>query len=142
MTARMDGHVDFSTLAPVVSIKLVSEKNVEIGVAAIIDTGYNGEVILPESKIQEMDLEFLGTIDTELANGQIVELELFRGRIKWFDTIREVAIGASQSDDTLLGTLLLSNCHLDINFKEGSVKIEQLLWHANPASSENGTGFF
>jgi len=126
MTTRIHGHVDFSRLAPVVDIKLVSGKNGEIELAAIIDTGYNGEVILSENKIHEMGLEFLGTIDTELADGEIVELELFRGRIKWFDTIREIAIGASQSDDVLLGTLLLADCELYVNFKEGSVRIEQL----------------
>jgi hypothetical protein len=73
-----------------------------------------------------MGMEFLGTIDTELANGEIVELELFKGRMKWFDAIREVAIGASESNDALLGTLLLADCELHINFKEGCVKIDRL----------------
>ena len=126
MTSRMEGYVDLSILAPVVAIKLVSGNAEEVGVPAIIDTGYNGEVVLPEEKIQEMGLEFLGTIDTELANGEIVEMELFRGHVRWFGTVREVAIGASQSDDTLVGTLLLANCELAINFKVGSVRIEQL----------------
>lgn len=74
-----------------------------------------------------MGLEFLGTIDTELTDGRIVELDLFRGRIKWFGRIQEVAVGASRSEDALLGTLLLSDCELDINFKEGWVKIEELV---------------
>jgi hypothetical protein len=56
-----------------------------------------------------------------------VELKLFRGKIEWFDAIREVAVGASQSDDALLGTLLLADCKLDVNFKEGSVRIEHLV---------------
>jgi clan AA aspartic protease len=125
--AKMDGNVDRSTLTPLVRLKLISARDEEIELSAIIDTVYNGEVILSENKIQEMGLEFLGTIDTELADGRIVELDLFRGRIKWFGRIQEVAVGASRSEDALLGTLLLSDCELDINFKEGWVKIEELV---------------
>jgi clan AA aspartic protease len=124
---KMDGYVDRSTLIPLVRLKLISARDKEIELSAIIDTGYNGEVILSENKIKEMGLEFLGTIDTELADGRIVELDLFRGRIKWFGRIQEVAVGASRSEDALLGTLLLSDCELDINFKEGWVKIEELV---------------
>ena len=124
---KMDGYVDRSTLTPLVRLKLISARDEEIELSAIIDTGYNGEVILSENKIQEMGLEFLGTIDTELADGRIVELDLFRGRIKWFGRIQEVAVGASRSEDTLLGTLLLADCELDINFKDGWAKIEQLV---------------
>jgi len=121
--ATIDGFVDRSTLSPLVRIKMISATDEEMELPAIIDSGYNGEVILSESKIREMGLQFLGTIDAELADGEVVELELFRGRIKWFDRIQEVAIGASLSEDTLLGTLLLANCELNINFKDGSVRI-------------------
>ena len=124
---KMDGYVDRSTLTPLVRLKLISARDEEIELSAIIDTGYNGEVILSKNKIQEMGLEFLGTIDTELADGRIVELDLFRGRIKWFGRIQEVAVGASRSEDALLGTLLLADCELDINFKDGWAKIEQLV---------------
>jgi len=124
--ARIDGYVDRSTLAPFVSLSLISATDEEIEVPAIIDTGYNGEVILSEDKIREIGLEFLGTIDTELADGEIVELDLFKGKIKWFDRIQEVAVGASRSEDTLIGTLLLGDCELDVNFKEGWVKILQI----------------
>jgi clan AA aspartic protease len=125
--AIINGYVDGSTLAPIIRVKLISGKNEEIELPAIIDTGYNGEVILSESKIQEMGLEFLGTIDTELADGGIVELDLFRGRIKWFDRIQEIAIGTTQSQDASVGTLLLADCKLDVNFKERWVSVEQLV---------------
>lgn len=126
MAARIYGHVDFSTLSPKVNIQLISSNDREEEFSSIVDTGYNGEVILPEVKIQEMGLEFLGTIDRELADGQVVEVELYRGEIKWFETIREIAIGSSKSGDALLGTLLLANCELNVDFKQGSVAIRML----------------
>ena len=127
MAGRIDGHVDFSTLSPKVRIQLISSSNEEIELPAIVDTGYNGELILPEGKVKEMGLEFLGTIDSELANGQIAEVDLFRGRINWFDAVHEVAVGASQSDDALLGTLLLADCELRVDFKQGWVRVEQVI---------------
>lgn len=126
MGARIDGYVDGSTFSPTVRIKLISPGDQEIELPAIVDTGYNGEVILPENKVQEMGLEFLGTIDSELANGVVVEIELYSGRILWFGHIQEVAIGTTQSDDTLLGTLLLADCKLEIDFRQGWVRVEQL----------------
>jgi len=126
MANRIDGYVDLSNLAPMVRIQLISSSNEEIEFPAIIDTGYNGEVILPEEKVLALGLEFLGTIDNELADGRVVEIEFFRGRIKWFDSVQEVAIGASQSEDALLGTLLLANCELNVNFRLGSVRVEHI----------------
>lgn len=49
------------------------------------------------------------------------------GEIKWLGTTREIAIGASQSDDVLLGTLLLVKCELGVNFEQGWVRIEQII---------------
>lgn len=43
---KMDGYVDRSTLTPLVRLKLISARDEEIELSAIIDTGYNGEVIL------------------------------------------------------------------------------------------------
>ena len=47
---EMDGYVDRSTLTPFVRLKLISAMDEEIELSAIIDTGYNGEVILSENK--------------------------------------------------------------------------------------------
>lgn len=126
MESAIEGYVEVSTLSPVINIKLLSSEGEEKEMPAIIDTGYNGEIIMPQHEIRAMALELLGTIDSELANGKIVGIELFRGRIKWFDQVREVAVGSSQSDDVLLGTLLLADCDLYIDFKKGYVKIKQL----------------
>ncbi len=121
----MTGRVNHTTLSPIVLLTLISEKNEERTFQTVVDTGYNGELILPENKIKELDLEFVGTIDGELANGEIVEMKLFKGRLQWFDGIEEVAIGCTESDSPLLGTQLLADCELKVNFKEGVVEISK-----------------
>lgn len=126
MVTRIDGWVDPFTFTPKVTISIISS-NREINVPAMIDTGYNGEIILPISSIRDMNLEFLGTIDSELANGEIVDTELYKSRMKWFNEIREITVGASQSEDILLGTLLLANCRLEVDFKQRLVSIEKLI---------------
>ncbi len=131
MGVSIEGYVDHASLSPVTNLTLISSEDEETEMPAVIDTGYNGEVIMPQHEIQAMGFELLGTIDSELANGQVVEIELFSGRIKWFDQVREVAVGSSRSTDLLLGTLLLTDCELYINFKKGQVTIEQSLSNKN-----------
>jgi clan AA aspartic protease len=122
---RITGQVDRATLSPIVPLTLFSGKNERSTIQTIVDTGYNGELILPENNIQELDLEFVGTIDGELANGEIVEMKLFKGRLQWFGSIEEVAIGSTESESPLLGTQLLADCELHVNFKEGVVEISK-----------------
>jgi clan AA aspartic protease len=122
---RIDGHVDFGTLSPIVSLTLLSEKDEEINIPTMVDTGYNGELILPESKIHKLNLEYVGTIDGELANGELIEMKLFKGRLQWIGGIVEVAIGSTESESPLLGTLLLTDCELHVNFRNGAVEISK-----------------
>jgi clan AA aspartic protease len=120
---RIMGHVDRATLSPIVPLPLLSAYNNLVTIETTIDTGYNGELILPEDQIQKLGLEYVGTIDGELANGEVVEMKLYKGRLQWFDNIKEVAIGSTESDSPLLGTQLLTDCELRINFKDGDVEI-------------------
>jgi len=122
---RIDGYVDFSTLTPMVTLKLLSNEGEEVDVPSMVDTGYNGDIILPESKINEMRLEYLGKSWGELADGDVSEMKLFKGRLKWFNADKEVLVGATRSDVALLGTLLLADCELNVNFKDNSVRIQR-----------------
>lgn len=123
--SEISGHVDLFTNFPTISIELLNESDQRFETSVIVDTGYNGEVILPETKIQNMDLGYEGLMSGELATGEIVEVALFECRLKWFDEIREITVGSTGSDIPLLGTTLLSDCDLQISFKDGSVRINR-----------------
>lgn len=123
---EIDGEVDPLSTYSVVNLELLNEVDEEFGFPAIVDTGYNGEVILPESKNRETNLTFLGTIDGEVATGDVVKVEFFKCRINWFDKVKEITVGATGSDNSILGTLLLTDCELGVNFRDNSVRIQRL----------------
>jgi len=55
---RINGYVDQATLSPVVPLTLLSESHKEITIQTVVDTGYNGELILPESIIFIKTIEY------------------------------------------------------------------------------------
>ncbi len=73
-----------------------------------------------------MDLVPRGMMSGETATGEVVEVDLYRYRLRLFDDIREITVGVTGSDNSLLGTLLLADCELDVNFKESSVRIRRI----------------
>lgn len=123
---RIDGYVDASTLTPMVTLKLLSDYGEEFDVSSMVDTGYNGDMILPEGMINKMKLEYSGTSWGELADGAVSEMKIFKGRLRWFDTEKEILVGATRSDIALMGTLLLADCELNVNFKDSSVMIQRV----------------
>ena len=125
MPHKMEGVIRPSTLTPLVEIQVSGPHQNSIDCIAILDTGFSGEIILSEHHINELGLKQIGTDDVELANGEIVELNLYRGNIRWFDKVREVTIGATQSTDALVGTLLLHQCTVHLDFPKSKVEITQ-----------------
>ena len=125
MPNRIEGTIHPSTLTPFLKIYVIGPQQKTLECVAILDTGFAGEVILPEPQINALGLVQIGTDDVELANGEIVELDLFRGKIQWLGKVREVAVGATRSEDVLVGTLLFEQCVVHLDFLHGMVEVIQ-----------------
>ncbi len=122
----IDGYVDPATVYPMVALDFLDVRGKEFNIPVIVDTGYNGEALLSESRFDEMDLVPRGMMSGETATGEVVEVDIYRCRLRLFDEIREITVGVTGSDNSLLGTLLLADCELDVNFKESSVRIRRI----------------
>jgi len=96
-------------------------------VEAVIDTGFNGQLILVSELIQELGLKRVGTNEGILADGTKVDFEMFIATISWHGEDRAVAV--LQSDGgTLAGMSLLEGSRLAIDVAEnGPVIVESLL---------------
>lgn len=111
-------------LEPIIEIELISkEKNAKT--FAIIDTGFNGYLCLAENMIDKMDLVYIGTDYFEVGTGEIVENDVFMGKIIFDDRECEVLVVLSTSADNLIGTSLLRTKTLFIDFVEGKVEIKE-----------------
>ncbi len=111
---------------PVVKVKLDLGKE-ERPVNAVIDTGFNGYISVPKKLIEESDWDFLGVEEYELASGELMRERVFLGRIEIGTEKLVVFILSSNSSHTLIGTKLLKNRLLTINFANKTLKIEKIL---------------
>ena len=111
---------------PVIEVKLDLGKE-KRAVNAVIDTGFNGYISVPKKLIDESDWDFLGIEEYELASGELMRERVFLGRIEIGTEKLAVFILSSNSSDTLVGTKLLKNRVLTINFADKTLKIEKVL---------------
>jgi len=105
-----------------INLDLCREKRT---VNAVIDTGFNGYISIPKKLIDNSDWDFLGTEEYELASGELMRERVYLGRIEIGTEKLIIFILSSNSSDTLIGTKLLKNKILTINFANRTLKIEE-----------------
>jgi predicted aspartyl protease len=93
----------------------------------IVDTGFNGDIELPESLRASVNPSLIGSSSSELAGGQTVVEALYLVDFP-FDgqTVRAEAT-FSTSNEILLGTHLLRNYRLAVHFPNGTVQLERVV---------------
>ncbi|MCW3130932.1 MAG: hypothetical protein N2V75_12675 [Methanophagales archaeon] len=113
-------------LEPVIEIGLIFEDRVERTVA-IIDTGFNGYLCLAENLMDKIDLSYIGTDFFELGNGEILEDDVFLGKIIFDERECDVLVILSTSSDVLIGTSMLKAKTLFIDFIDRRVEIRGMI---------------
>ena len=109
----------------VVAFDLICRDGSRSSVAAVIDTGFNGQVSLSRRAASALDLALTveGTIEMELASGAIVEEQVYSGPIQFDGQTRTAEIILTDAEDSFIGTGLLTGKVLLINFATREVTI-------------------
>jgi clan AA aspartic protease len=81
----------------------------------IVDSGFNGELILPKSLVKKLGLKRRGSTAVELADGSTVLAPTYRGTILWFGRRKVVAVHTTKADEGLLGTELFRGCTVELD---------------------------
>ena len=81
---------------------------------ALVDTGFNGELMLTKAKIRELSLTFIGDDEYMTASGDVVPTTVHIGFIKWFGRTRKIAVLATAGKANLIGMELLHFYRLDL----------------------------
>ncbi len=89
-----------------------------------IDTGFNGDLVLPQEKIDDLSLPPSGTVKAILADGSEIALQRFECLIDWFGSVRDLEVIANDGEYPLLGVGLLVGYDLNISYRSGDVTIE------------------
>lgn len=98
----------------------------DITVEFVIDTGFTDALCLPALAVQALGLPYAFDFPASLADGSEVMLPVHEARILWNDQEQPVHLLAT-GKRPLLGTALLDQCELVVQFTEGGlVTVESL----------------
>lgn len=110
----------------VVNIEVICRDGNRRTVSAVIDTGFNGQLSLSRHFVDEIDFSLtqIGTIEMELASGDLIEEDVYSGMIQFDGNELTAEIILTDAEDTFIGTGLLTGKVLVINFATRDVTIQ------------------
>lgn len=89
-----------------------------------IDTGFHGNLVLPQQQIEDLTLPLSGTVKPILADGSEVALKSYVCLIDWFGEERDLEVVANEGEYPLPGVGLLLGHDLRISYRSGEITIE------------------
>ena len=120
----IEGKID-GGFKPLVPIQLMDEEGEYHSFEVVLDTGFNGDLVLPPAAIRRLGLAQEAVFKATLASGQEVYLDGFGATALWHDRPLRLIVLESGSE-ALLGMNLLvgSRVTLDVEV-DGAVVIEE-----------------
>jgi clan AA aspartic protease len=120
----MKGNVD-SGGRSLLSVTLRSGRGqAEMGIEVWIDTGFTGDLVVPQSVIDALGLVKSGSIDAVLADGSQTVLNTFSCVIDWFGVQRTLEVIANEGSYPLLGVGLLLGLELRVDYGNFRLTLE------------------
>ena len=109
-----------------IGLTLIGDEGQQVRVQAVIDTGFDGWLLLPRTIIEELRYAWLGRNDTVLADGSATSLNAYEGYVVWDRRRRTIYVHEADSTP-LVGMGLLKDHELNIQVRNGgSVTIRRL----------------
>lgn len=116
--AREDGSVN-AQLEAWLRVRTTNGEEVE----CLIDTGFNGALVLPRSEAARLSLTVLGRVPI-IGVGRARQIaDISELEIKWLGQNRAVEVIISDGDDSLLGTELLDGNRLVVDYVAYTVTV-------------------
>lgn len=109
-------------MSPMTNLIVIGSRGA-VPITALIDTGFDEYVCLPIRLAVTLGLELIGTQEIELADGTQKDELVFAGSVRFLGRTRKVRISLTQSEEALVGTGLLADCRLTIDFPTERVQI-------------------
>lgn len=119
----MNGQVDQARRA-LVDVEMRREISDEPTLMTVwVDTAFNGFFVFPRRLIEELKLHQEAATDAILADGSRVTLKSFVCFVEWFGETVAAQVIANDGKLPLLGTELLANRRLLVDYIDGTVSI-------------------
>ena len=91
----------------------------------MIDTGFNGAIMLPKTMVENLQLMTIGSAQYEMADGAYADAEIYTAEMEWLGVQRKIGIVAVDTDFLLLGMELLQDCKLILEPRKNILSIEK-----------------
>jgi clan AA aspartic protease len=119
----MTGSVDGSGRA-LIRIRLKNPTNTtEAELDAWIDTGFTGELVVPQQHVTSLGLPLGPSVRARVATGSDVQLDTYTCLLEWFGEWRRIEVVANQGEYPLLGVGLLLDHDLHIDYRARTITI-------------------
>ncbi len=92
-------------------------------VKALVDTGFNADLMLPRQLVEDLDLPEVGRGSYVTASGEEPETTVHEARLQWLGRTEEVLVLATEGDTALVGMGLLFDCSLVMEPSRGVLRI-------------------
>jgi clan AA aspartic protease len=120
----VNGIVDDSMRA-LLNVSLAASKDSRRQALTVwIDTAFNGGLVIPYQQIERLGLKQASTTQAILADGHSVDLETFTCHLDWFGDVYRTQVVSNDGEFPLLGTLLLANRKLTIDYRTRTLVLE------------------
>lgn len=90
---------------------------------ALVDTGFDGFVTLSRNVAVQLGLELVAIQRMAIADGREIDAYVVEGKVAFLGRTSTVFIHLSDSDEALIGTYLLGDCELTIDFHLRNIRI-------------------
>lgn len=90
----------------------------------LIDTGFDGQLVLPLSIAHDLELNEVGDTEFFTADGHESAAPVFLCMLNWFGSVRPTFALGTNSDIGLIGMELLKECRLTVD-KAKNIELEK-----------------
>jgi clan AA aspartic protease len=104
-----------------VPIRLAAGETIE----CLLDTGFTGELVLPRTLVERLQLAITGVQECIVAGGGVLPAFTTLVEMNWLGVQRMARVIISEGDDLLLGTVLLEGTLLTIDYINYTVEIRK-----------------
>ncbi len=103
----------------VLPVRLLNESVIE----CVLDTGFNGSLLLPRDFVEANSMIFAGREEVVMVEENSIEIDTAIAEINWLAEKFSVRILVSETNEALIGTQMLAGSILEINYQNSTVKI-------------------
>ena len=96
-----------------------------VGIKAVLDTGFDGEICVPTDLAVTLGLELFATRLVEFADGSQKKELLFKGSVRFRGVKKDVEILLTTGEEGLVGTELLKGHVVTLDFPNEQVRFPQ-----------------